>query len=398
MHLSESGVARNVTRRTALKWMTFAVGGSALGACVPFSPAPAPSRARRRLAPVRVSEDRVIRTVVGLRPFRRSGFLVRADTQDDKLLIHNYGHGGGGVSLSWGTAELAAELAMASAQRQAAVVGCGVIGLSTARLLQDHGFAVTIYARDLPPNTTSNIAGAQWFPVTVVDADQATAAFEAQFVRASRFANRYFQTMVGARYGISWRENYSISTQTNVPSSGGSWEWSHLHDLLIRTDLSPDESPFPSFRVSHFLSMHIEPSIYLPAVLQDFRIAGGRVVVREFPDAHSIIGLAEPVIVNCTGLAAGKLFGDPDVIPIKGQLTVLAPQPEVDYITVGPGDLYMMPRQDGIILGGTHERGEWSLEPNAAETARILRGQRDLFAAMRQPSASLSVSHDEPPL
>jgi len=58
----------------------------------------------------------------------------------------------------------------------------------------------------------------------------------------------------------------------------------------------------------------------------------------------------------------------------------------------------MMPRQDGIILGGTHERGEWSLEPNAAETARILRGQRDLFAAMRQPSASLSVSHDEPPL
>ena len=381
MEQVDAPVARNVSRRAALQWMGAAVGASVLGGCVPLGSSPAPARARRRLAPVRVSDDRVIRTVVGLRPFRRSGFLVRAESRNEKLLIHNYGHGGGGVSLSWGSADLAAELAVASSQRQAAVIGCGVIGLSTARLLQDRGFAVTIYARELPPNTTSNVAGAQWFPVTVVDADQATAAFEAQFVRASRFANRYFQTLVGARYGISWRENYSISTHT-TPLGAVGWEWSHLRDLLIRTELSPEESPFPSYRVSHFLSMHIEPSIYLTAVLRDFRIAGGRVVVRDFPDASAILGLAEPVILNCTGLAAGKLFDDPEVLPIKGQLTVLAPQPEVDYITVGPGDLYMMPRQDGIILGGTHERGEWSLEPNAAEAARILRGQRELFASM----------------
>ena len=374
---------RLVSRRNALKWMGFAAGGAALGACTPFArSAASPTHPRRRLAPVRVSEDRVIRTVVGLRPFRRSGFLVRAEPHNEKLLIHNYGHGGGGVSLSWGSADLAAELALASSERQAAVIGCGVIGLSTARLLQDRGFVVAIYARDLPPNTTSNIAGAQWFPVTVVDADQATAAFEAQFVRASRFANRYFQTLVSARYGISWRENYSISSHVTTAPSGGSWEWSHLRDLLIRTELSPEESPFPSYRVSHFLSMHIEPSIYLPAVLQDFRLAGGHVVIRDFADARAMLALAEPIIVNCTGLAAGKLFDDADVIPIKGQLTVLAPQPEVDYITVGPGDLYMMPRQDGIILGGTHERGEWSLEPNATEAARILRGQQELFASL----------------
>jgi D-amino-acid oxidase len=375
--------SRVVSRRNALKWIGVGVGGAALGACSPFARTATPfARTRRQLAPVRVSEERVIRTVVGLRPFRRSGFLVQAQSQNQKLLIHNYGHGGGGVSLSWGSADLAAELALASPERQAAVVGCGVIGLSTARLLQDRGFVVTIYARDLPPDTTSNIAGAQWFPVTVVDADQATAAFEAQFVRASRFANRYFQTLVSSHYGISWRENYSISTHVTTPGSGGNWEASHLRDLLIRTDLSPDESPFPSYRVSHFLSMHIEPSIYLPAVLQDFRIAGGHVVIHDFADARSILALTEPVIVNCTGLAAGKLFDDADVIPIKGQLTVLAPQPEVDYITLGPGDLYMMPRQDGIILGGTHERGEWSLEPNAAEAARILRGQRELFASL----------------
>ena len=369
-----------MTRRDALKWMTVAVGVGAVGGCASF-PAATPRRARRRLAPVLATEDRIIRQVVGLRPFRRSGFLVRAEPRNEKLLIHNYGHGGGGVSLSWGTADLAVELALASSRREAAVVGCGVVGLSTARLLQDHGFAVTIYARDLPPNTTSNIAGAQWSPVTVVDADRVTPEFDAQFRRASRFAYRYFQTLVSPRYGIVWRENYSISSGAPTAGAGGSWEGAILREMLPRTVLADAESPFPGFHVSRFLTMHIEPSIYLPAVLQDFRLAGGHVVVRELPDARSILALAEPVIVNCTGLAAGALFSDPDVLPIKGQLTVLAPQPEVDYITIGPGDLYMMPRHDGIVLGGTHERGEWSLEPNAAEATRILRGHQQLFAA-----------------
>ena len=71
---------------------------------------------------------------------------------------------------------------------------------------------------------------------------------------------------------------------------------------------------------------------------------------------HAIL-LCMASLAAKSGLAAGKLFDDPDVLPIKGQLTVLAPQPEVDYITIGPGDLYMMPRQDGIILGGTRRMG-----------------------------------------
>ena len=49
------------------------------------------------LAPVHVSEDRVIRTVVGLRPYRAAGFVVRGEKLRDKLLVHNYGHGGGGI-------------------------------------------------------------------------------------------------------------------------------------------------------------------------------------------------------------------------------------------------------------------------------------------------------------
>ncbi|MGH7714105.1 MAG: FAD-dependent oxidoreductase, partial [Gemmatimonadaceae bacterium] len=257
---------------------------------------------------------------------------------------------------------------------------CGAVGLATGRLLQDRGFAVTIYARELPPNTTSNIAGAQWNPVSVVDADQRSASFDAQFERASRFAYRYFQLLSGPRYGVSWRENYFLSA---TPRQGGrTGIMALIGDLLPIDEVPPNEHPFGQLYVSRMLTMHIEPSVYLAAVLADFRLAGGRVVVHSFADAQSCAQLPEPLIINCTGLGAATLFGDSELIPIKGQLTVLAPQPEVDYITIGPGDLYMMPRQDGIVLGGTFERGVATLEPNAVESQRILQGHRALFERM----------------
>src|SRR3954447_9998835 len=97
------------------------------------------------LAPVHVDASRVIRTVAGLRPYRRSGFVVRAEPLGDKVLVHNYGHGGAGITLSWGSSKLAAELGLRGHSGPVAVLGSGVMGLSAARLVQDAGFPVTIY-------------------------------------------------------------------------------------------------------------------------------------------------------------------------------------------------------------------------------------------------------------
>src|ERR1700704_1850638 len=64
----------------------------------------------RHFAPVKVSRDRIIREVVGLRPYRPEGFRVEAERVGEKLLVHNYGHGGAGITLSWGTASLAVDI------------------------------------------------------------------------------------------------------------------------------------------------------------------------------------------------------------------------------------------------------------------------------------------------
>ena len=126
---------------------------------------------------------------MGLRPFRPSGFVLRAEKLDAKTVIHNYGHGGSGMSLSWGTGFMAAKIAAQQEDRRAAVIGCGVVGLTTARQLQRRGFDVTIYAMAVPPNTTSNMSLAGFTPTSgLVETDQRTRAWDAQFRRSTECA------------------------------------------------------------------------------------------------------------------------------------------------------------------------------------------------------------------
>jgi D-amino-acid oxidase len=335
-----------------------------------------------KLAPVKVSESRIIRTIAGLRPFRSTGFRVEKEKLGSKIVVHNYGHGGGGITLSWGTSHLAVEELYedGTAPGRAAVLGAGAVGLATARLLQRRGVEVTIYARDLPPRTTSNVAAGQWSPYFVSDFSKRSERFKQQFEPASRLANRYYQEMVGDYYGIRWLTNYVLS---DVPFGGGGGGEGNIDDLFPDTrELGPDEHPFPVKYVRQFVTMMIEPPVYLNAVMRDFELAGGRVVVRELQTVQDVLSLPEPAILNCTGLGAKALFDDQDLVPVKGQLTFVLPQSDVDYVALY-GDLYMMPRRDGILLGGTHERGNWNLEPDDEARKKIVAGHEKLFSALR---------------
>jgi D-amino-acid oxidase len=363
------------SRRTFIKWSSATALAIASG-CAPRRVTVATPE--RHFARVIVEPGRVIRTIAGLRPFRPSGFVLRAERVGEKLLLHDYGHGGGGVTLSWGTARLAVDElgGWTGPADRVAVVGCGAVGLATARLLQRRGAAVTIYAKDLPPNTTSNVAGAQWGPFSVFERGKTTAAFDEQFGRAARLAWRMFQELPGSTYGIRWIENYSMG---DAPAEGPLDSPFYVNGV----DLRPNEHPFPARYVRRFTTMLIEPPIYLTVMLRDFLVAGGQLVVRDLGSRDELIALDEPVIFNCTGLGAKALFADDELTPVKGQLTFLLPQPEIDYITLTDGPLYMFPRSDGILLGGTFERGNWSPEPDPEIEKRIVEGHRRFFEAMR---------------
>jgi glycine/D-amino acid oxidase-like deaminating enzyme len=324
-----------------------------------------------------VSADREIRTTVCLRPFRAPGFRLATEKIDDKLCIHNYGHGGAGITLSWGTAQLATAEVFKSGQKQIAVLGCGVVGLSTARLLQQTGKEVTIYAKALPPETTSNSAGGLWLPYSLFDPDRETPQFHEQFLQSLRFSYTYFQQFVGDDYSVHWLPTYAMSDEPFSQNAKGPFP----EVFPESRDLHPAEHKFPYHYVRQFRTMLIEPHPYLRALLRDFRLAGGKVSLQEFHNMAEIATLPEPVVVNCTGLGARDLCSDVELVPIKGQLTFLLPQPEINYIVLA-GDLYMFPRADGIVLGGTHVREDWSLEPDLTAKTRILTGHAKLFSAL----------------
>jgi len=326
-----------------------------------------PKASDRKFIPVNVSPSRVTRTVVGLRPYRPSGFVVRSERINKKTIIHNYGHGGAGITLSWGTAKLAVDLAKLTNQKRFAVMGCGVIGLATARELQRNGFQATIYAKDLPPQTTSNIAGGLWLPTSVFDKSKAESNFLSQFDSACRISHRMFQNFVGSDYGVSWIDEFSLGAPAILrPSS----------DIYPDIKEHRDPKTFFGFDYAHqFSTMLIEPHIYLNAMLRDFYLAGGKVNVKSFETIKDINSLSETVVMNCTGLGAGKLFNDTEITPVRGQLDILLPQPEIDYSYSAEIDgnfIYMIPRKDGIVLGGTFQEGNWSTDPSTTDSEMIL--------------------------
>jgi glycine/D-amino acid oxidase-like deaminating enzyme len=369
-------------RRDLLKAMGAGAFAASLGACAPLQPQTAryarPYSRKPLLAP-RVSMDAVIRSIAGLRPYRPSGFRVESEKFDDKVVVHNYGHGGGGITLSWGSSALAVRETLGMENRDVAVVGGGIMGLTSARLLQDAGWNVTIYTKNVARHSTSNVGAGQWSPVSVYDPDVATDAFKSRLEWAARISHHAQTNLGGPDYGIRWMENYFLDIDPLGEEEGIPF----LADLFpYKRALQPDEHPFPVANVHVLVTMQVDPAVFLRRVTDDFYQAGGRIVIHDFRDRSEVLALEEPVIFNCTGLGAKALFDDEELTPIKGQLVFLPPDLDVDYVTIGGGEelLYMMSRSDALVLGGTYKKGDWSTHVEPEETARIVAGHQRLFA------------------
>jgi D-amino-acid oxidase len=405
----------------------------------PPAPAPAPTpipapppavqmaRASVNLALPRISLERIIRTTVGLRPHRDSGFVLKAEKFDEKTVIHNYGFGGAGMSLAWGCGSMVADIALEHSERRAAVLGCGSPGLTAARQLQRRGFEVTIYAMAIPPNTTSNMSMAGFTPTSgLVSADRRTPAWDAQFRQAAEISYRQLQLLVGTpSYGVYWIDSYSaVDSLTAGRGGGGGGNGGgagrggggrgggeggpglvpeSLQTGRDREVFGPGEHNFPTKYAIRTSALAIQPNQYLEALVRDFMLFGGKIVIRKFDTPRDLMSLTESIIVNCTGLGSKTLFNDDELVPIKGQLSVCVPQPEVNYRASGRlanstgigGSIN--PRSDGITIGNLMDRGNWSLEPDPEVIQRNVSAAIEFFSQMRPPAPSVRLTKSGTP-
>src|ERR1700676_2924605 len=147
---------------------------------------------------LRAGVDRITRITVCTRPFRAQGPRLDTEQIGRKIIVHNYGHGGSGWSLSWGSSGIAVTKAMATGERDFAVIGCGALGLTSGLLLQRAGARVTIYAKELPPNVRSSLATGLWTPDSrICLEDSATPEFKQLWANMARRSFQTYQTLLG---------------------------------------------------------------------------------------------------------------------------------------------------------------------------------------------------------
>jgi glycine/D-amino acid oxidase-like deaminating enzyme len=149
--------------------------------------------------------------------------------------------------------------------------------------------------------------------------------------------------------------------------------------------LPPDAHPFPNQRVNRYTILVFNLTAYSRMLIADFQSAGGVIETREFEKPGDISRLREKTVINATGYGARALFGDQSIVPVRGQLMRLIPQPEITYgLSVGTS-LYMLPRRDGILLQ-TNEPTDFNnpnITPDRAAAERSVRILADLNQRIR---------------
>lgn len=258
-------------------------------------------------------------------------------------------------------------------------MGCGIIGLTTARLLQEMGKSVTIYAKELWPKITSSMATGTWSPAHLVcEEDRITPEFKNTWEQACLFSFRAYQNLLGLGDMVTWIDHYIIGERLYKEAP-----LLQIKGLLPdQVELSKKQHPFRANLVVNQPSMLFNIPVYLQKLTDDFFRFGGKIIIREFSTLEEVDALAEKCIVNCTGLGAKSLFNDDELLPISGQLSFLIPQPEINYRLSTPHG-YVIPRKDGLVLGGNAIRNNWDTNPDPKQTEIMIAAVNEAVQHMR---------------
>jgi len=393
-------ITQQFDRRRLLALGTALGGAQMLGACATTAAPTLGASAYagpRPLAPVKARIERLFNTTVCLRPFRAAGPRLDTEHLGDKLVVHNYGHGGSGWSLSWGSGAIAVKQALARGERDIAVIGCGALGLTAALLAQRAGARVTIYAKELMPHVRSARATGVWSPDSrIALAAQAPAGFDAAWEAMTRESYKTFLGYLGLPGDpIAWTDRYVLSD--DAPGSaarrradpiGFAHYGGRVRDLTPINEIVPyADHPFATPHVQRAPTLQFNIMEYGHLLMTDFLTAGGKMEVMEFHTPADIARLSQKVVINCPGYGARALWKDETVRPVRGQIAWLVPQPEVDY-----GFIYktvsVLSRRDGIVVQATGPTEAWGYDdpdeqPDLAEAERAIATIAELFARQK---------------
>jgi D-amino-acid oxidase len=351
------------------------------------------------IMPVRAEVDRIFRVTVCLRPFRAAGPRLDAERVGEKTVVHNYGHGGSGWSLSWGSSSIAVEKAMALGERDVAVIGCGALGLTSATLLQQAGAQVTIYAKERPPDVRSSRATGSWTPDSRIALTNAVSPdFPALWEKMARRSFHIYESYLGlAGNPVEWTDRYTLADESPNPvrasrTQADSLDFARYQDRIA--DLTPrshelpgGSHPFPTRYATWNTSLMFNIAGYARQLMTDFLIGGGKIEIAEFHTPSDLSRLTQKVVINATGYGARALWSDESIVPVRGQIAWLIPQPEVNYGVIYK-NINILGRRDGIVVqyfggGDMYGYNDPNENPDRQAAEESVRVVAELYQRMR---------------
>jgi glycine/D-amino acid oxidase-like deaminating enzyme len=287
---------------------------------------------------------------------------------------------------------------MAVGERDVAVIGCGALGLTSAILLQRAGAKVTIYAKERPPEVRSARATGSWTPDSrIALSNSVSAEFPALWERMCRTSFHMYESYLGmAGNPVEWTDRYTLfdPEPSRAPGSGRrdvALSFAHYQDRVAdltprSQNLPPGTHPFPTQIVRRNSSLTFNIAGYARQLVNDFLIEGGKIERVEFHSPSELSSVSQKVIINATGYGARALWKDESIVPVRGQIAWLIPQPEVNY-GVFYKNVHMLSRRDGIVIqdGGIGEMDGYNNaneEPDRAAAESSVKVIAELYGRM----------------
>ncbi|ASW74350.1 amino acid oxidase [Chryseobacterium piperi] len=256
--------------------------------------------------------------------------------------------------------------------KQVTVVGCGIIGLTSAIALQERGWKVRLLAKERFEDTLSQKVGAIWFPFAINPIEDANRW-------GSRSYQRYLQEQLPDN-GVSFIP-FTVVYNT---SSDTSWT-QKLPEGSVR-DAVEKELPLGAETAYVATVPLAEPWLYLPNLFERFLANGGMFEKLEIDTLKQLSEL-DAYVVNCTGLGAKSICQDEELLPMRGQI-LRTEQFDVHSCvnsTRNNALSYVIRRSTDCIIGGTDYLNDWNMETDDHDTNLILTRFHEAGISMENP-------------